>query len=175
MSRLRLLVGQPRLCDGINDIHLPLRYGSSYGSAPMCNSYVLHIVARIPVMSRKAGEVSYVWQTLTRHRKSDMARDLKIEGNIVYFLGSSRCQACQWGNNKCLVQRGEERCFLCSEIKRECVYERSITVRGPHHSFGWNTLLLRPDTIPLSWKDLDSDSYIAHFPSYLSVACLVLT
>ena len=60
-----------------------------------------------------------------------MAEDVILRGDLVEYLNAKRCEACQEGNRKCIMETGTDVCLLCSDSGRSCMFERPLRVRGP--------------------------------------------
>lgn len=70
-----------------------------------------------------------------------MAADVRLHGDMVEFLLSQRCEACRQRDGKCLIQQRDERCLLCADADRPCIFTRTIVVTGARTGFEWDVLL----------------------------------
>ena len=70
-----------------------------------------------------------------------MEQDVRVQGDLIEFLRQFKCEACQNRDRKCLLQINDERCMLCSDADRQCVFSRTVQIRGPKKAFEWRTLL----------------------------------
>ncbi|MCJ1383443.1 hypothetical protein MMC17_006557 [Xylographa soralifera] len=80
--------------------------------------------------------------------------DYVQHGQITEFLAASRCAACHQHDRKCLIQPGDERCLLCTDADRVCLFTRTISARAPKSFFNRNQLLgkdIREDSNMFVW------------------------
>lgn len=70
-----------------------------------------------------------------------MAEDVITHGQLTEFRLKYRCEACQLGNRKCIIQESDERCMLCTDADRQCNFIRIVVTRGPRSTFQWEQLL----------------------------------
>ena len=80
----------------------------------------------------------------TSHQPRENRRtavDFERHGGSIRFLETSRCENCQKGNSKCLVQEADDRCVSCESSGSECIFVRSIALVGPKSAFQWNDFL----------------------------------
>ncbi|MCJ1282640.1 hypothetical protein MMC26_001965 [Xylographa opegraphella] len=72
-----------------------------------------------------------------------MADEVALHGDFAQFRSSSRCEACQVGNHKCVLQESDESCMTCTGAGKKCVFTRTINISGPKATFPWQSLLYR--------------------------------
>ena len=72
-----------------------------------------------------------------------MSEDVRIHGQLTEFLHELRCEACQQRNGKCILQESDEKCMLCADADRECVFTATVTVKGQRACFTWKQILNR--------------------------------
>ncbi|KAL8947121.1 MAG: hypothetical protein Q9222_006566 [Ikaeria aurantiellina] len=79
-----------------------------------------------------------------------MAEDVVVRGDLIEFLGSRRCEACQNRARDCIIKVGADTCLLCSDAERPCIFERAVLVRAPARHFTWKALLGQEDPVDRS-------------------------
>ena len=62
-------------------------------------------------------------------------------GDLVEFRSRWRCEACQRGDRTCIIQRNTGRCLLCNHTGVECMFTRTLSVKGLRDCFQWEWLL----------------------------------
>lgn len=70
--------------------------------------------------------------------------DVITHGQLTEFRLKLRCEACQLGNRKCILQESDERCMLCTDADRHCNFVRTVVTSGPRSAFRWDQLLSQP-------------------------------
>ena len=96
-----------------------------------------------------------------------MAGNVVAQGELIQFKSLLRCEACQLGNHKCVLQESDDRCILCSGSDSECIFIRSGSgqVRASKSTFPWSWLIYETST------DLfDITTYVG-FPSGEILLC----
>ena len=89
-----------------------------------------------------------------------MAKDVIVRGDLIEYLDTQRCEACQRRGRDCIMKMGAETCLLCSDTGRPCNFDRSVRLRGPAHRFTWDVLLGKKNIIDLERNSLlNSEGY----------------
>ena len=70
-----------------------------------------------------------------------MEDDVLHHGDLVEFRSRLKCEACQRGDHTCIIQENTSRCISCDGAGVECIFARTVTLRGPKHRFQWEWLL----------------------------------
>ncbi|MCJ1391304.1 hypothetical protein MMC18_004167 [Xylographa bjoerkii] len=70
-----------------------------------------------------------------------MADEVALHGDFAQFRSSSRCEACQAGDHKCVLQESDESCMTCTGAGKKCVFTRTINISGSKAIFPWQSLL----------------------------------
>jgi hypothetical protein len=78
-----------------------------------------------------------------------MAEDVRVYGELIEFMRQFKCEACQTRDRKCLIQKNDGRCMLCTDADRQCVFTRTVRTKGPRSAFEWESLLGQETTVPM--------------------------
>lgn len=78
-----------------------------------------------------------------------MAEDVRVYGELIEFLRQFKCEACQTRDRKCLIQKNDGRCMLCTDADRQCVFTRTVRIKGPRSAFEWESLLGQETVVPI--------------------------
>lgn len=91
-----------------------------------------------------------------------MAQSVIVRGDLVEFLGSKRCEACQTRDRDCIMRLGADGCLLCSDSRSPCIFVRQVQVRGPASKFSQTDLLAeRGPAEPINMEASATEEYAA--------------
>ena len=70
-----------------------------------------------------------------------MEGEVLRHGELVEFRSRLKCEACQRGDHTCIIQSNTGRCISCDGAGVECIFTRTLILRGPKDRFPWEWLL----------------------------------
>lgn len=82
-----------------------------------------------------------------------MTTNENTQGELIQFRAELRCEACQAGDHKCVLQMSDEQCISCSASRNDCIFGRMGIVKGPKSLFS-NPCLLSENTSSLPIFDM---------------------